>query len=99
MNNQEIKKSSEMMMKKNDAKVVKLAFKGELRRFALPSVSVASLLECVASTLGAQLPSDARIRYVDDENDLISFSSDQELIDAFASVAKNNVLKIIVDDV
>lgn len=55
--------------------IVKLQFNGEKRRFPLEKISMQSLMECITTVGGAHLPKTARIRYIDDEKDLISFST------------------------
>jgi len=77
--------------------IVKLQFNGEKRRFPLEKISMQSLMECVTTVGGAHLPKTARIRYIDDEKDLISFSTDEELKEAFKTCAPNNVLRVVID--
>jgi len=74
---------------------LKIQLDGETRRVALPApVNFSRLKELVESIAGAAVP----IRYLDDDNDLITISSEGDLVEALVLLqeTKTSVLKLVL---
>jgi hypothetical protein len=58
---------------------VKVSFNGEMRRFPFQGTSFALLQEHIIELLGLEKTAEITLKYADEENDLITISSDLEL--------------------
>jgi len=58
---------------------VKVSFNGEMRRFPFQGTSFAVLQEHIIELLGLEKTAEITLKYADEENDLITISSDLEL--------------------
>jgi len=74
----------------------KVATQAGVRRFLLEKTEYGVLLTQVCQAFGFQ-KDDVVIKYVDEEEDLVTMSSDDELRFAVASVVKENILRLRAD--
>jgi len=80
--------------------VIKAVLKDEMRRFSLEQGSYASLLNNLASHFNINnVVSSVVVKYVDDEDDQITISSEQEFSEAVRLAhSRNNILKVFVTE-
>jgi len=76
---------------------IKIQFGSDIRRVTLPtdSFTFAELTDLSKNLFGTALPDTFTFKYTDDENDLVTVSSDAELQEAFRSI-RNNILRFSV---
>jgi len=87
-----------MMQQTNNtlSRHVKVAYKGEFRRFALPSLQF-SQLEDTLRTLYNLGSASFKVKFQDDENDWVVLSTDEEL--KYAVELTGNPIRLTIDDV
>jgi len=76
-----------------DSVSVKLNYYGDLRRFSFVPLSIQALIEQITSVLNIEANQELVVKYLDEEGDLITLTSDLELKSA---VAPSSVLRLFV---